>query len=257
MGNAERMVELLGADGPRLDRLMAIVASVDRSAPAEEAVMAGFDELAKETAGCSTSTELLVEVFGGLGFRGNTTDYYDARNSLIHHVLERRVGIPLSLAVVAVELGRRSGFELSAIGLPGHVVLSDGSSDRWFDPFNGGTRLTRAGCEAIVQAIRPDAPFEDRFLDPMSTATIVGRTLENLRAACLHSGDRSQLASVLELRARMPGAPTDFGIEYAAVLAALGRLDAAAAERDLLASAQPARANKHRSEAKRLRASRN
>ena len=257
MGSIERVVELLACDEPPLDRLMSGIASLDPVSPGEEAILEQLDALAEDSAHGGTPEALLASVFGDLGFRGDTANYYNAKNSLIHEVLARRIGIPLSLAVVAIEIGRRVGVRLFAVGLPGHVVLSDGSGEQWFDPFRGGTRLTRAGCEAIVRAVRPDAPFDDRFLEPMSVATIVARTLENLRAAHLRSGDRSRLASALETRARLPGAPPAFGVEYATVLAAIGRLDAAAAERDLLASMEPAQARKHRHEAARLRASRN
>ncbi len=195
-GPSERIAKLLDADEPRLDRLMAVVASVDRSPPTETSIVEHLDRLADEMATTNDVGELLAEVFGTLGFRGNTEHYYDARNSLIHHVLGRRVGIPLTLAVMAVELARRCDQRLQAIGMPGHVLLGSGTvsgaeeDDRWFDPFAGGRPLTRSGCEEIFRAVNPQAPFHDRYLTAMPARMIVARTLENLRGACLQNGNR-------------------------------------------------------------------
>lgn len=254
---AMRIAALLSEEKPRLDRLMAVVASVDRSPPTEQEVVDHLDDLAALLGAPNDTEELLAGVFGSLGFRGDTRNYYDQRNSLVHRVLERRVGIPLSLAVVATELGRRVGRVLRPIGMPGHVLLGTDDGERWFDPFAGGTPLTRGDCEAMFHRLQPDASFNDRYLDAMPAPTVVARTVENLRVAHLRSGNRAQLAAVLALRAGLPGAPPEFRLEYAAVLASLGRYDAAAAERDLLASLQPARADHHRNESKKLRAHRN
>jgi regulator of sirC expression with transglutaminase-like and TPR domain len=255
-GPVERIVELLQADVPPLDRLMVAVASVDRPPPTEDEVVEHLDTLAAQLEPVGSLTDLLSGVFGSLGFRGNTSNYYDARNSLLHRVLDRRVGIPLSLAVVASELGRRLGFELRPIGMPGHVLLGSESGE-WFDPFAAGAPLTRSECETMYRTLRPDAPFHHRYLEAMPAGTVVARTVENLRVAHLRSGNRSALADVLRLRADLPGAPPEFRLESAAALASLGRYDAAAAERDLLATLQPARADRHRNEAKKLRAHRN
>ena len=257
MGRAERMLELLLDHKPQVDRLLAAVAAIDPGAPSEAAMIDQLDAFAGASGRLSGPDDLLAHVFGGLGFRGDTAKYYDAKNSMLHHVIDRRVGIPLSLAVVAAEIGRRLDIALSVIGLPGHVVLSDGSGEIWFDPFRGGRRLTRAGCEAIAASARPGVPFDDRVLRPMAAVTIVGRTLENLRAAHLRSGDRSALIATLELRARLPGAPPTFGVEFATALASFGRLDAAAEERDRLATIQPDHSDEHQRVAQRLRASRN
>lgn len=256
-GPIERIAELLEADEPRLDQLMAAIASIDDSPPSEASIVQHLDRMAGDAAACSEPGDALSRVFGTLGFRGNTSRYYDVRNSLIHHVLERRVGIPLTLAVVAVELARRWGITLTAVGMPGHVLLGTPDGDRWFDPFVGGRSLTRAGCEEIFRFIHPDTPFDDGYLEAMTAQMVVGRTLENLRGACLQAGNRSQLAAVLELRAALPFTPVEFRVEYATTLAAIGRYDAAAGERDLLASLQPAQADHHRLEARRLRIHRN
>lgn len=233
---------------------MAVIATTGSDTVSEDTVVSQFDELA-DSVDASTPDHLTAAVFGVLGFRGNTERYYDPRNSLIDRVLDRRVGIPLSLSVVVVEIGRRCGIEFSAIGMPGHVLLQ--SSEGWHDPFAAGAAIDRAGCERIFAAIHPDVPFHDRYLAPMSTTAIAARTLENLRLAHTRRGDLSSLASVLALRADIPGAPVDHRMEYARVLERTGRHDLAAEQRDLLAELLPLRSEHQTSEAARLRAHNN
>lgn len=258
--STERIAELLAAPDPPLDRLMAVVASSLSEGLTEQAVVDRLDQLAEHIDDGAEVAAVLAHVFGQLGFRGNTTNYYDPRNSLIDHVLERRIGIPLSLAIVASEVARRAGHDLRCVGMPGHVLLGGpvaSAEDEWFDPFAGGSRLTRAGCEAIFHALHPDVEFHDAYLEPMNAGTVVARTVENLRVAHLRLGDRSRSVPILQLRADLPGAPPDFRLELANVLASLGRFDAAAEQRDRLVELVPARAEHHRIEALRLRAHRN
>ncbi len=196
-------------------------------------------------------------MFGRFGFRGNTAAYYDVRNSLIHHVLRRRVGIPLSLAVVVVEIGRRHGVELAIIGLPGHVMLGSLEREVYFDPFAGGRELDRSQVEAMVTAASGGQETRAAHFRPMSPAAVVTRTLENLRGALLRRGDLSRLVDVLELRAALPLGPAEYTVEYARGLANVGRFDMAADVRDALARRQPERATHHTEAAERLRARRN
>lgn len=252
--SVDRFLELLSQDAPPLDRIMAVIAGVDPACPGEDNIVDQLDVLA-DRVDASTPTAIVTEVFGGLGFTGNAANYYDARNSMIHHVLDRRLGIPLTLAVVATEIARRCGTPLTAIGMPGHVLL--GSAEGWHDPFAGGAPLDIDGCEQIFRTIHPDAPFGKHYLQPMTESSVAARTLENLRVAGLGSGNLAQLASVLELRAALPGAPVDHRMEFARTLEALGRYDLAADQRDRLAELLPKRAEHHIDQATRLRAHRN
>lgn len=249
-----RFIELLESEAPALDRIMAVIGSIDPAGPGEDEIVERLDRLAD---GLDPMRRALVvgDVFGQLNFTGNAANYYDARNSLIHHVLDRRLGIPLTLAVVAIEIARRCGVMIRAVGMPGHVLLQ--SDDGWHDPFAAGAPLDRMGCERIFHTIHPDAPFDDRYLDPMTDLAIAARTLENLRVAGMGSGNLAQLAAVLELRCEVPGAPVDHRMEYARALEALGRYDQASVQRERLAELVPLRAEHHAAEADRLRAHRN
>lgn len=250
----DRFRTLLADPSVTLDRIMAVIASIDPDAPSEDEIVAALDDLAADV-DASTPATIVLAVFGGLGFTGNAANYYDAQNSLIHRVLRRRLGIPLTLAVVTIEIARRHDVVVHAVGMPGHVLL--GSAEGWHDPFAGGAPLDREGCERIFRHIHPDAPFQTSYLQTMSTTAIAARTLENLRVAAMGSGDLSQLASVLELRAEVPDAPVDHRMEYARLLELLGRYDLAAEQRDHLAGLLPLRADHHLAEAVRLRHHRN
>jgi len=85
---------------------------------------------------------MLPHLFGRGRFSGNRRDYYDPRNSLLDQVLERQLGIPITLAIVAMEVGRRLGVPLSGVGMPGHFLV--GSDGSYFDPFHQGRD---AGCQ--------------------------------------------------------------------------------------------------------------
>jgi len=98
-------------------------------------------------------TGLCRFLFHEMGFRGNVQEYYDSRNSYLNQVIDRRRGIPISLSLVAMAIGRRAGLEVVGVGLPGHFVakaVADGQ-EVLFDPFHGGRRLVPEQCEQLVQ----------------------------------------------------------------------------------------------------------
>jgi regulator of sirC expression with transglutaminase-like and TPR domain len=112
--------------------------------------LAHLDEMGEEArarilrGGESPVEALNRYLFDEQGFAGNVSDYYDPRNSMLHRVLERRLGIPITLSVVYMEVGRRAGLRVEGVGLPGHFVVrayesddaSDDSEGTLVDPFN-------------------------------------------------------------------------------------------------------------------------
>jgi regulator of sirC expression with transglutaminase-like and TPR domain len=185
------------------------------------------------------SLDALVEyLFVDLGFSGNARDYYDPRNSYLNDVLDRRTGIPLTLAVLAMEVGRRLDVPLVGVGMPGHFLLRHRYDDSTFvDPFGRGRLLDRCGCEAAFHSVHGErAPFDPAFLDPVDTPAIVARLLANLRATFTARGNRRALAWTLRLRTLVPGIPAEERAELATVLAARGQFEAAAGEYDTLAA---------------------
>ncbi len=259
----ERLTELLALDPVPLDRVMAVVASVAPDAPGEDEVVAAFDALAAELPaargpGPLGAEGVLTHVYGELGFVGNTADYYSPDNSLVHRVLATRRGIPLTLGMIGVEIARRVGVELSVVGLPGHVIVGDGPEpSRWFDPFGGGAELDLEGCRQLFGRFSPIESFDVAMTAPISPLAATARMLGNLKLCYRNGGNLAQMARVLELSAELPGAPVTERLELAGALAALGRDEQAARQRDLLARLDPARAQAHQAAAIRHRARQN
>ncbi len=184
-----------------------------------------------------TLDALVRHLFVDCGFHGNRRDYYDPRNSFLNQVVTRRVGIPITLSVLTIAVGRRLGVPLAGVSMPGHFLVRDRvDPDVFVDPFAGGAMLDRAGCEARFRAVQgDDARFDDAFLAPVATHAVLARMLANLRAIYQASGDRDALTWTLRLRTLLPGVPVEERAELASVLAATGRLRDAAAEYEELA----------------------
>ncbi|KAG1647981.1 hypothetical protein GQR58_030173 [Nymphon striatum] len=142
-----------------LDRaalLVAAAASGPEAAVDIDLELARLDALATGL-DATNAAELALELFGGAGFDpelhfgGNHRSYYEVQNSLLPMVLDRRVGIPISLAVLMIEIGRRRAIDLHGVGMPGHFLV--GSAMGYIDVFNGGVLLDVAGCEGLFQQL--------------------------------------------------------------------------------------------------------
>lgn len=170
---------------------------------------------------------ILALLFEEEGFTGNTRDYYDPRNSLLPHVLHRRTGIPISLAIVTIEVGRRAGVPLQGVGMPGHFLVRDPATGVHVDVFSGGRLLDDADCERLFRASTGAATRSVRFSrDLLPTATnrqILVRMLENLRGVYGRRRRPADLEWVLRMRLAVPGDP-DTAVPLLVELAdALGR----------------------------------
>jgi regulator of sirC expression with transglutaminase-like and TPR domain len=227
----ERFAALLARPEPevRLDEASLLIAAHAHPALDLEVEQGRLDRLAE---GCRTPTldGLVRHLFVDEGFRGNDVDYHDPRNSYLDDVLDRRVGIPISLCVLTIEVGRRIGVPVAGVGMPGHFLLRDKVDHRvYVDPFRRGALLDRAGCEQIFHLVNgPDAPFDPAFLEPVGARTIVARILGNLKLVFAQRGDGRSLAWAVGLRCLVPGMPVGEFSEWAEALAAVGRFDEAA-----------------------------
>lgn len=259
-----RLAELFAGPEPSLDRVMAaIAAGIDEGAPDEATVVGQLDRLAE---GCPTlgddagdDVETVIDhVYRRLGFGADTVDYYSPDNSLIHRVLERRRGIPLSLAIVVSEIGRRHNVDLRPVGLPGHVLLGHGPQPEvWFDPFAAGARLAVDDCRQLFAQFHPIEAFRPGMLAPIPAQTVALRTLNNLRGAYLRLGQPSSAIPVLQLVLALPDAgPANFA-DLAELLIITGRHDQAADTLERLAELDPAQAEQHRRRVHGLRAHQN
>jgi len=157
------------------------------------------------------ANDLLFEV---LQFRGNEKDYYDPRNSCLNSVLMRRLGIPISLSVVYIEVARRLGRPMYGVGLPGHFIVAyeDANSRYWIDPFNRGRVLSFADCCALAkQTAGVDVRSNPAVLAPVNKRQILVRMLSNLKAIYLRGEAFEKARQVLDaLIEAMP----DYAEEY-------------------------------------------
>lgn len=173
-------------------------------------------------------------LFDELGFVGDAADYYDPDNTFLGPVLDRRRGLPIALSGLMLEVGRLVDVPLVGVGLPGHFMLRHRAEpDVFIDPFAGGTLLDRAGCEQVFRRIAgPSAPFDDRYLEPVSSAAMLGRMTANLVNAYRRSDNRHGLRWAARLRARCPGVSPQEATQLALSLAHCGAYDEAGALMD-------------------------
>lgn len=216
------------------------------------AELARLDDLA---AGCTPATldGLRHHLFEVVGFAGDTRRYGDPRNSFLNEVLHRRLGIPISLAVVTIEVGRRVGVPFEAIGMPGHFLVRHAEEPRVLvDPFGAGRILEPADCEALFRSVYGDsARFDPSMLVPAGKRAILARMLANLRQLYLATGDARAVGWVLRLRTTIPATNAPEMADVAAAQAALGRFTEAAAMLEELAEVLPEEsAERARAEAK-------
>ena len=119
------------------------------------------------------------------GFSGNATDYFDPRNSYLNDVLDRRLGIPITLSLVLIEVGRRRGLEVQGIGLPGHFIAGArvGGEHVLLDAFNGGVILTGEACaELVARALGQPVELSARHFVPVTNRQFLARMLANLKS---------------------------------------------------------------------------
>lgn len=220
-----------------LDEAALLIAACARPDLDVGAALGGLDDLA---AGCPDPTldGLCGHLFGDLGFRGNREQYQDPDNSYLDQVIVRRTGIPISLSVLTMEVGRRLGVRLDGIGMPGHFLVRHRDEPGVFlDPFGGGQRLDAEGCQTIFATLGGSG-WDESYLQPVGARAILSRMLLNLQGLFLPSDLRSA-AWVLELRLAIPGLAVADRLGLARALGSLGRFGPAAIELERVAAELP------------------
>lgn len=151
-----------------------------------------------------TMLELNQYLFSELGFAGNRQDYYDPRNSFLNDVLDRRLGIPITLSIVYLEVGRRVGLDLEGVPFPGHflVKLHVNEGEVILDPYGGGASLGLDDLEErMEQAMgngRPLRPLLPGLLSGTTKRNILVRMLRNLRSVYLRREDHLRVLQTLD-----------------------------------------------------------
>lgn len=143
--------------------------------------------------------KLNTRLFDELRFTGNTQRYYDPDNSFLNRVIESRTGIPISLSVLYILLGRRLRLPVAGAGLPGHfMVLVEWERQPFFvDPFHEGRALTAGQCREFLLSL--GYPFNERYLVPCSSREILARMMHNLISIYHKSGRPEEARRLTEL----------------------------------------------------------
>ena len=122
-------------------------------------------------------------LFEEVGFQGNDEDYYDPRNSFLDEVMRRRVGIPITLSLVYIEVGKRLGVPIVGVGMPGHFLIRHrDEAGLVIDPFEKGIVLSEEECiQKFRQVVPPRIPWDVKHLEPIDNREFIARMLRNLK----------------------------------------------------------------------------
>lgn len=141
-------------------------------------------------------------LFTEKGFAGASEEYFDPRASFLNDVLDRRIGIPLSLSLVYMEVARRAGFTVDGVGLPGHFIVKHPcpGGDIFVDPFDRGSLLVPEDCARKVHEIYAGSvPFQPCMLGAVTKRQILARTIHNLKTIYLAAKWYERALSMVEL----------------------------------------------------------
>lgn len=186
----------------------------------------------------SAQVDAVSERFRELGFRGNADDYYDVRNSLLSDVLERRIGIPITLTVVWCEIARRAGVFARGVGFPGHFLarvdelpaLSGraASAPVIVDPFHSGRVVTDVDARRLLQPTQgPSAELTPRLFEAATSRATLVRMLTNLKAIWAGRGEHTRAFVALHRLVSLRPDSADLLRERGALAAGLGLSDLA------------------------------
>jgi regulator of sirC expression with transglutaminase-like and TPR domain len=221
----EHFIGLLAGRGPGPDLDVGSLA-IAAGADPELDPSTWLRELDRLAEGIDSLETLIHQLFVEENFAGNTADYYDPRNSLLDQVLHRRLGIPITLSVVCLEVGRRAGVSLEGISMPGHFLVRPMATNHYLDPFSGGALLDLASCEALFRTANqagPEVPFGRHLLTAAPRRAIFARILQNLRTVYRDLGRPTDLEWVLRMRLALPGVVAQDLVELGHTLGRLGR----------------------------------
>jgi regulator of sirC expression with transglutaminase-like and TPR domain len=203
VGRPESQVDLASAalsialdEYPALD-IQKCLSEIDAMA----SVLRSEIDFSVETRSLDTIERLNRFLFHTRGFRGNTEDYYDPRNSYLNEVLERRLGIPITLSLVFMEVGKRLGLRLEGVGMPGHFIVKcfHNGSEVFIDPFNQGEILMEDECRKRLELqYGTGFQFSRSLLDSVNKHQILTRMLANLKGIYLQRQEFRKALGAIE-----------------------------------------------------------
>ena len=140
-------------------------------------------------------------LYDDLGFNGNNNDYYDPRNSFLNQVIDRRVGIPISLSLIYLEIARRIDFPMVGIGMPGHFLIRPDveEMDIFVDTFNRGEIIFPQDCQdRLNQIYQTNVIFQPEYLAAVSKRQLLARILNNLKIIYVHQQELEKALAAVE-----------------------------------------------------------
>ena len=214
----ERFAELFSTRGEvvPLDEALALIGHFADPAIDPHMVLGELDRLAS-TISSTTAVDLMAELFGPSGFTGNSVEYDDPNNSLLQQVIARRLGIPITLCAVAIEVGRRVDIDIVGVGMPGHFLCRTAAHRdlKFFDPFHSPQPLTGEQCRSLYENLTQMDNWSAEYLEPSSSRLMVIRVLSNLKSIYRRRSDVANLRWVMRLRSVIPEISASESVEFA------------------------------------------
>jgi regulator of sirC expression with transglutaminase-like and TPR domain len=177
-------------------------------------VLDGWSEELKKRSLSKPNTQKIQAVndllFQQLAFKGNIDDYYDPKNSFLNDVIDRKIGIPITLSLIYLELAWSLGIEAHGIGFPGHFLVRAETEEGalYIDAFHHGNTMTLEGCREFWSDLtEAQLEFDQSFLHPVGKRQILCRMLRNLKAIYLDQRNYAKLIAILDLLVTLN--PTD------------------------------------------------
>jgi len=164
--------------------------------------------------GAHTIASINAVLFQEEGFAGNQADFYDSRNSYLNEVLDRKLGIPITLSVIYMEVARRVGLPVFGVGLPGHFLLKHfdvGGQPIFIDPYVAGRLLSPSECQVRMDEVYGgQVPMQPEFLNTVNKRQILTRMLNNLRSIYISQRNFKKALTIIDfVLAIHPRSPED------------------------------------------------
>lgn len=244
-----RFAELIGRPVVPLAEAALAIVQEEYPALAPDVYLRRIDDLAAAVSArlparrdaASALRALRAVLFTEGGFRGNAADYYDPRNSFLNEVLDRRLGIPITLSVLYMEVAARAGLQVHGVGFPGHFLVKyvAGQREIFIDPFRGGEVLSADDCAARYRAVAPGHELDPRHLAAIGPRPILQRMLHNLER--IYAERRDHVRSLWVVDRLLLLAPDDLAArrDRGLVQARLGGTAAAISDLEAYLAARP------------------
>jgi regulator of sirC expression with transglutaminase-like and TPR domain len=244
----ERFARLIERDAIPLDEAALAIAAEEYPGLDPGPTLAALDDLAARVGDTVGDLRPPLRVLQAMrtvlraeGYHGNEEDYYDPRNSFLNDVVERKLGIPITLSILTIEVARRLGVRLQGVGFPGHFLVkcpiqTGLPGDLFVDAFNGWELLGAEECTARFRAVLHGRPFDPKLLDPVDSRHILTRLLHNLKRIYVERGDDVRTLWVVDRLLQLTPGNLEERRDRGLVSARLG--GTAAAARDLEAYVQ-------------------